>query len=300
MHGQVSSQVNKPERRAMRLALWSSLGFITAIVVTDTLLMSRAYAQRDGSSGPPAARCLIKPFAEVAVGTPVEGVIDVIAVEQGDAVKAGQVLVKLESSREQATVAYAASKADMEAAVKAAEVKIEFTKRKVARTRDLIRTAAVGQHELDEAETEQRLAESSYLEAKENQRLAQLELQRANVELALRTIRSPINGVVVERLLTAGELARQSPILRLAQLDPLLVEVFAPVEWLSAIVQHTELEVIPDGASSNAYRARVEVVNRIVDSATGTFGVRLRLPNADFRIPAGLNCNVRLAAKPAP
>ena len=269
------------------------------VVVTVALWigMSSLYAQTNGERPNIEARCLIKPFAEVAVAAPVEGLIESITVEQGDLVKVGQVLAMLESSREQAAVVYAAAKADMDAAVKASAVRIEFTKRKVARARDLLKTSAVGQHELDEAETEQRLAEASYLEAKEKQQLAQLELKRANVELALRTIRSPIDGFVIERLLAAGELARQTPIVKLAQLNPLSVEVFAPIQWLSSIVPNTEVEVIPDIDMPVLYRAKVQTVVRIVDSATGTFGIRLKLANPEYRILAGLNCKARLRAQ---
>lgn len=42
------------------------------------------------------------------------------------------------------------------------------------------------------------------------------------------------------------------------------------------------------------HRARVTVVDRVVDAASGTFGVRLALPNPGHRIPAGLKCKVRL------
>ena len=62
--------------------------------------------------------------------------------------------------------------------------------------------------------------------ALDNQRLATLELERANVTLSRNIIRSPINGVVVERFLSAGEFVsgqfkNDSPIVTLAQIDPL-------------------------------------------------------------------------------
>ena len=61
-----------------------------------------------------------------------------------------------------------------------------------------------------------------------NERLADLELRKATAELARRTIVSPIKGVVLERSLSAGEFAKQDPIVKLAQLDPLRVEVPNP------------------------------------------------------------------------
>lgn len=244
----------------------------------------------DSSSG---LRCLIKPYSIVALGAPVEGLVEKITVDQGDFVKEGQVLAMLESSREQAAVAAAQGKADMEAALRSSEVRVEFTARKVERARDLRKSNAIGQHELDEAETEQRLAEAAYLEAKENKRFAQLELLRARADLALKTIRSPIAGVVVERLLSPGELARPSPILMLMQIDPLRVDVFAPSSWLPRVQPGMVADIIPASGEPLTYEARVGIVNQVIDSTTDTFTIRLELPNADHKIPAGLACTVR-------
>jgi multidrug efflux pump subunit AcrA (membrane-fusion protein) len=126
-----------------------------------------------------------------------------------------------------------------------------------------------------------------------SKRLAELELQRAIAELELRTIRSPITGVVRERLLSKGEFAKQNPILRLAQIDPLRVEVFAPVSMLGEITVGMTAQVMPESPVKGTYSARVTIVDQVVDAASGTFGVRLELPNAEYRLPAGLKCKVR-------
>ena len=49
------------------------------------------------------------------------------------------------------------------------------------------------------------------------------------------------------------------------------------------------LAVIENGE----YAARVKVVDRVVDAASGTFGVRLELPNPQGAVPAGVKCKVR-------
>jgi HlyD family secretion protein len=241
--------------------------------------------------------CLIKPQLTVTVASPVVGVLSHVAVEQGDVVKEGEVLATIESSLEQAEVALAQAKAEMDGAEKSTRMKAEFSVRKSARARDLGKTSAIAHHELDEAETEERLAQVAYLEALENKRLAQLELERAKTALDLRTVRSPIAGVVVERFLFAGELVRQAPILKLARLDPLRVEVFAPVAWLGKITTGMQAEVRVESALSGPYSARVAMTNPIVNSASGTFDVFLDLPNPDYKVPAGLTCTVQFAAR---
>ena len=148
--------------------------------------------------------------------------------------------------------------------------------------------------EMDEAETNKQLAELALLEAADAQRLAELELQRAKAELTRRTIRSPISGVVVERFLTPGEFTKEKPILKLAQIDPLRVEVFAPTALLNRITVGMRAQVMPDAPVSGTYEARVIIVDRVVNAASGTFGVRLELPNHGYRLPAGLKCTVHL------
>lgn len=79
-----------------------------------------------------------------------------------------------------------------------------------------------------------------------NQKLANLELRRASAEIERRMIKSPITGVVLERSLHPGEFAKQDPILKLAQLDPLRVEVFAPVALLGKVTVGMEAQVFPE------------------------------------------------------
>jgi multidrug efflux pump subunit AcrA (membrane-fusion protein) len=51
--------------------------------------------------------------------------------------------------------------------------------------------------------------------------------------------------------------------------------------------------VRPEAPVSGTHPARVTVVDRVVDAASGTFGVRLQLPNPGYRLPAGLKCEIR-------
>lgn len=237
--------------------------------------------------------CVIKPYAEISIGTPVEGLIQTVPVDRGDWVTKGQVIVTLESSLEESTVALTKAKAEAEAALKSSQVKIGFSTRKVARSLDLFKTNSIAQHEVDEAQTEKALAEVDYQEASENKRQAELELNRATAALHLHTIRSPINGVVVDRLLSPGELARQTPVMKLAQINPLRVEVFAPISLLGKLNTGMRADVRPEGKGQPVYQAKIVVVNKVVDSASGTFGVRLEMPNPNNTISAGLACTVQ-------
>ena len=130
-----------------------------------------------------------------------------------------------------------------------------------------------------------------------NRRLADLELNRTAAEVALRTIKSPINGVVVERFMHPGEFPKQERILKLAQIDPLRVEAYAPVAMLGKVSVGSQAMIKPEEPVGGSHPAKVTVVDHVVDAASGTFGVRMELPNPDLKLPAGLRCTVKFSSK---
>lgn len=237
--------------------------------------------------------CVMKPYMEVSVGTPVEGIIHSVTVTQGDWVERGQILVTLESSVEEATVALAKAKADADAEIKSTTARIAFSERKLERALELYQSHSIAKHEVDEAQTEKTLSDMAHLEAIERKHMAELEWQRATAQLSLHRIQSPLTGIVVERLMAPGEMARHTPVLKLAQIHPLRVEVFAPVSWLGKIEPGMKAVVQPVGSRHGSYAATVMVVNHVVDSASGTFGVSLEVSNQDHGLPAGLACTVQ-------
>jgi RND family efflux transporter MFP subunit len=237
--------------------------------------------------------CLIVPYVIVSVAAPVDGLVERVEVDRGDLVKQDQVLAVLESSVQQATLAIAKARAEMDISIEAGKVRLEYSIRKVASNEKLLQEGGISEREVDEAKAQRDLNEIALLEARENKRLAELDMKRAEADLGIRTIRSPINGVVMERLLSAMEIMKQTPILKLAQLDPLHVEVFAPIALLKEIAVGMTAQVMPEAPVGGRYPARVTVVDRVVDAASGTFGVRLELPNPAHQLPAGLKCKVR-------
>lgn len=237
--------------------------------------------------------CLIEPYLVVNVTSPVEALLERVEVDRGDLVRQGQVLARLESSVERAAVALARARAVMESGIQSGQVRLEYSIRKVASNEDLLKQNAISEREVDEAKAQRDLNRIALVEARETKRLAELELERAEAALALRTITSPVNGVVMERLLTAMEVVKQNSIVKLAQLHPLRVEVFVPIALLGQITVGSPATILPEAPFKVAHAATVSVVDRVVDAASGTFGVRLELPNPEYRLPAGLKCKVR-------
>jgi RND family efflux transporter MFP subunit len=261
-------------------------------LVTLTAIALAAAAPRAGAD---ELDCVLLPREIVTVSAPAEGVVERVAIDRGDVVEAGAVLAELESSMERALVAIAEARAAQDAGVKANQVRAAFGARRFRRTEDLFKQAMVPAKDRDEAETAKILAEYELVEATEQERLADLELERARTALALRTVKSPIGGVVMERLRNPGELAaKDSPIAKVARLDPLRVEVFVPVARYGQIALGQRVRVVPEVALAEPVEATVIVVDKVADAASSTFGVRLEVPNPEHRIPAGLKCKVRL------
>jgi len=241
--------------------------------------------------------CIAEARQIVDIRSPVDGLIERVTVERGDLVKKSQVVVTLESGPERAALAIARSRASMAGPVEAAQARVQFAKSKEKRQEELFRQNFVSSSALDEARTERKLAESELRVAVENQKLSELEVKRAEELLNMRTIRSPVDGVVVQRYLKAGEFATSNvkePILRLAQVDPLSVEVVLPAALYGKITHGDLAEVVPETPGTR-FTAKVSVVDRVIDAASGTFGVRLELRNPENRIPAGAKCRLKFA-----
>ncbi len=229
----------------------------------------------------------------IEIGSPVTGLIETIHVERSDFVEAGQVLVNLESGAERAAVELARSQARMNEQIKSREASASLGNRRRERVTRLYEENTLSLELREEVETEAELAELELEQARADKRLASLQLDQAIAVLKRRTIRSPIAGVVVDRMLSPGERVDEDPILEVAQIDPLRVEVILPASMFGSVAVGMRAAVIPEFPGDSVHVASVTIVDRVIDSASGTFGVRLELPNPEHDIPGGLHCQVR-------
>lgn len=240
--------------------------------------------------------CLIEPLQAVEIRSPVVGLLDKVHVRRGDRVNKGEVIATLESGAERAATDLARFRSEMTGPVTTAQSKIEFSQRKFVRRRDMHADKLMSGQDKDEAESELKLAEAELVVSRENKQLAHIEWRQQSSLLNLRTIRSPFNGVVVDQLLYPGEVVEPSadkkPILKLAQIDPLRVHVMLPIAQFNQVKAGMTAEVISEAPFNGRYAGRVTVVDRVIDAASGTFGLFVELANPKHEIPAGLKCRV--------
>ncbi len=254
---------------------------LTAFLAVTTAVAGAETVEYDG---------LIEPYEVVDIGAPAEGIVARVKVDRSNLVTKGQVLVELESSVERAALEKAAAMANFDGEMDLKQAQLAFAERVYKR---LKRLNAVSIHDKDQAATEVALTRYRLEKARENSTLAELELKKAQAVLARRSIRSPISGVVVERYVSPGEYVNSQPLLRVAQTDPLRVEVIVPARMFGRILPGMTATIVPELTGYGAQTAAVTIVDKVIDSASSTFGVRLELPNAELQMPSGLKCLVR-------
>lgn len=209
---------------------------------------------------------MIYPNEIVKVSSQVSGILEEVLVERGDIVTAGQVLARLKSGVEKASV-------------ELARANVAFLKRKAERNVELAKKRLISEHEHDELVNELKKAE--------------LQLEEAQERLKLRTIASTIDGVVTERLMAPGDYVGETPIMKLASLNPLRIEVIAPARRYGGIRKGMKAEIRPEAPVGGVYIGKVTIVDKVIDAASSTFGVRIELANPKLKVPAGLRCRVR-------
>lgn len=262
-------------------------GCVTALLCGALLAASPA-----GAGGGPGFDCVMEPSLTVKIGSPIAGVLRSVEVARGQRVRRGEVVARLESGVEEATVALNEARAESGAEIEGRRVRVEFAQNELARAGRLVQGNFVSAQRVDELRAALLAAQQDLALAQLNRRLAELELARSRAALEQRVIRSPIDGVVTERVLGPGEYVHQDThVAVIAATDPLHIEAFPPVRYYTAIRAATKAVVRTEAPVPGDWPATVAVVDEVFDAGSGTFGVRLRLENPG-RLPGGLRCRV--------
>jgi membrane fusion protein (multidrug efflux system) len=245
---------------------------VTSVVQQDVPIQMELVGQTKGSQ-------------DVDIRARVEGFLEDVAFTEGSIVRKGQVLYRIDPKSFEAALANA--KADLATA----EARLAKTTNDVNRYRPLVAQQAVSQQELDNAVSAQTAAQ------------AQVEAQKAKVEqeqlnLGYTTVTSPIDGMVGTTQVKAGNLVGRGEatlLTTISELDPILFRAgISEAEYLRLSRRAEERRkerggvavpvtlVLADG-TEHPYPGRLDVVERAVDSTTGTLTIQFKFPN-----PGGL------------
>ena len=237
--------------------------------------------------------CVMDPALTVKLGSPVTSVLSDVMVDRGDVVKKGQPIAQIESEVEKAVVAINEARAGSTAEIEAKQAMLDEKSGVFKRKSDLAAKNVASTQDVETAQAEFNVATQDLALARLNQHMAELEVARSRALLEQRTIRSPFDGIVVERSLGPGEYVRpEANIVTIAKVDPLFVEAYLPVRYYGKIKIGDIAVVHPGDPIGGDHNATVSIVDQVFDAASGTFGVRLNLPNAGYALPGGLRCRV--------
>ncbi len=255
------------------------------------------------AAGPAAAQsagfdCLIEASQTLDIRSPVTGLIERVHARRGEAVKRGAPLVTLESTVERAAAELSRYRASTQGGIQQAEARLQFAEKRLKRRANLAEDLYTSAQERDDAEGERDIARAELQTAREVRRLAELESAYAVAQLGQRVLKSPIDGVVVEQNMHAGELADASEakaaILKIAQTNPLRVRLILPFAHYARVKAGMVAEITPEPPLTGRYQAPVSSIDRVVDAASGTFQVRIDLPNPKGLLPGGTRCRAVL------
>lgn len=234
--------------------------------------------------------CMVKPEMYIELSSASPGILEKVWVDKGDHVSKGQVLAQLEASVEIAKANQAKFEAINNSEIANRKAHLAFTLRNLSRSEALYKRGSLSNGEKDKAETEAALAQTELSQALEQKKTAELKLHVANAQLGVKTIKSPIDGIVIDRYAMIGESVAEKALMKLAQVNPLRVELVAPTEYFGLIQKGMEVEIRPERPANSAFKATVTVVDQLIDPASGSFAVRMALPNPDDALVGGVNC----------
>jgi RND family efflux transporter MFP subunit len=215
----------------------------------------------------------VEAWQRVSPGTKIMGRVSELSVREGDRVRAGQVIARLESAD------LAAALAQARAAVEMAEATLENAATHAARMRQLHAQRSVTDKNLEDAVAAHRVAAA-------NVEVARANLAAAEVMLSYAEITAPISGWVIAKMVHAGDMAAPGhPLLVIEDLSRVKVNVNVPESVVAGLTAGAPVAVTVLG------RTRTAAIDRIVpagDPATRTFTVQMVLDNPGGELTAGM------------
>jgi membrane fusion protein (multidrug efflux system) len=205
----------------------------------------------------------------VTLGAELTGTVRSITFEPGSFVRQGAVLVRLDTSAEEAQLA-------------SAEAEASLGRLSLDRARRLRRGEANAQADLDAAEARARQAEASVANLK--------------AIIAKKVIRAPFDGRIAIRQVELGQVvAPGTPIASLQSVTPIHADFWLPQQAVAEVRSGQRVSLRVDAFADETWRGEVATVNPEVDPATRNVRVRATFPNADGRLRPGMFANVEVS-----
>ncbi len=253
----------------------------TVVLRADNVAMA---AEREISNGPSIAGTLVAE-RQATLRAEVAGAVVQVFAEQGQTVKAGQVLLRLDDSAIRDAVLSARSQ------TRTANEALVVARRNAERSERLTQAGALAERDMEQARWSVMNAEAALADA--NARLA-----NASKQLDKTAIRAPFGGVVSERQANAGDVLQVgNPAVSMVDPASLRLEATVPVSALAVLKTGTEVDFGVSGYEGRSFIGRVERINPAVDPATRQVRIYVGIPNSAGRLVAGLFAQGRVSTE---
>lgn len=202
----------------------------------------------------------------VTVSTDLAGIVDKIAFTSGTVVKAGDLLVHLNTDQEQAQL-------------EQAQAQLELARLTLNRDRDLLAKRTIAQQDYDTAEASYRQNEAT--------------VDQFKALIARKTLRASFDGVVGIRQVNLGQyLNTGDAVVTLQSFDPIYVNFTLPQQDLSKLAVGQEVELRLDAYGDRVFPGKINAINAMVDQATRNIQVQATLQNSELKLRAGMFAKV--------
>jgi HlyD family secretion protein len=228
----------------------------------------------------------MQPTETVEVGTQVSGLLAAVYVDFNDRVKEGDLLAQIDPTILRQEVRSA------EASVARSEAELNQARRDLARITELFEAKISTASDIETAQYQFDVVEASYKQA-------QISLERAERNLEYTVIRAPVDGVVIERAVDAGQTVAASmsaPVLFVIARDLSEMEILASVDEseIGLIHQGQEVEFTVQAYPEKTFQGRVSQVrlqSTVVENVV-TYGVVISVDNSDGSLLPGMTATV--------
>jgi len=276
----------------------SSAGFVAPSanvplsgVSSTTAGPPRASARRtDALDEPPSELNIIEPYRTINVAAEEVGTIQEILVREGDVVKQGQILARLNSTVLFAQLAIAEQNSQAQGRLEASLAELRLREHRFSQLRALRNDGAARQEEVDRAEAEVAIATANVRTAREELESRRLECERIKAQIDSRSVKAPIDGVVVKMLKDVGEfVAPNTPdVLTIVQINQLIARCNISANMLDLVKPGQEHDIRL--ATGETVKGMIEFVDPVTDGASQMVTVKLRIDNSHGRFRSGEQC----------
>lgn len=264
-----------------------------ALPVTITTVVQREFTDEISGVGTLKARDTSPLSPKVA------GPVNRVLVDIGDRVKAGEVVIKLDRTNFALGVKQArAALASAQAAISQDEAQFDHAEKEYRRATELLEEKVIPQSRFDASEAAFKSDKEAISSARAQRDQAKATLETALEHLKDAEIRSPIDGIVVERNVEIGQaVAPGSRLLRIVDQTSLNLDVDLPEADIGRLAIGTAAVITTDAFPGHEFSGKTSVVNPMVDRKTRTFRMRIKVPNPSGNLVDGMYARMKLSVE---